>query len=564
MQFGRFQVHPHRRELLMDGAPVRLGDRAFDILVALIEARGELVTKEQLMTRVWPDLVVEGINLSVQISALRRALEQDRDYLKTISGRGFRFVAEVTVGTVETAGVGDRRLGTASAPVPAAMRTNLPEPTSDLIGRDAELQEILGMLADRRLVTLTGAGGIGKTRLGVEAARQLLARFADGVWLAELAPLTDATLVPATVASALGLMLASGSPSVERVAAAVGTKKLLLILDNCEHVIEAAARMTEVLLRSSPLISVMTTSREPLRADGESIFQVPPLGVPASDADSSEEVVRHGAVQLFIARARAAESQFSTDKSIAAMAAICRHLDGIPLAIELAAARAAALGVEGLAARLNDRFKLLTGGHRTALPRHQTLRATLDWSYELLPAHERVVLRRLAVFVGNFTLESASAVAASADIPVLDVVDYVVNLVAKSLVTADVNSRIAQYRLLETTRAYALEKLSESGELEVFARRHAQHYLHLIEQAAAELETRRTAEWLTAYGHQIDNVRSALDWAWSPRGDLTIGVALTIAAVPLWVQLSLMDECSRRVERALGSLGTGPEPGSTS
>jgi predicted ATPase len=239
------------------------------------------------------------------------------------------------------------------------------------------------------------------------------------------------------------------------------------------------------------------------------------------------------------------------------VAAICRRLDGIPLAIELAAARAASLGIEELAARLGDRFQLLTGGRRTALPRHQTLRATLDWSYELLSEPERVVLRRLSVFAATFVLEAAAAVAADPEIVRSEVVDVLSNLVAKSLVSTESNSRTERYRLLDTTRAYALEKLGQSGELDAVARRHAEFYRDLFERAETEWETRPTTEWLADYGWRLDNLRSALGWAFSPNGDSMIGVALTAAAVPLWMHLSLMEECRGRVERALATLGAG-------
>ena len=234
--------------------------------------------------------------------------------------------------------------------------------------------------------------------------------------------------------------------------------------------------------------------------------------------------------------------------------AICRRLDGIPLAIELAAARAAALGVEELSARLDDRFRLLTGGRRTALPRHQTLRATLDWSYELLTAPERMVLRRLAIFAGTFSLEAAGAVAASPEVAPSEVVDGVSSLVEKSLVAAEIDGAIARYLLLDTTRAYALQKLAEGGECELLARRHAEYYRDLFERAESEWETRPTTEWLGDYGRQIDNLRAALDWAFSPAGDASIGLALTTAAVPLWMHLSLMEECRSRVERALAAI----------
>ena len=328
------------------------------------------------------------------------------------------------------------------------------------------------------------------------------------------------------------------------------------MLDNCEHVIDAAARMAEALLRANPAVHVIATSREPLRAEGEWINPVPPLAVPAADAEDEEDPLRYGAVRLFVERARAAAPHFAPDRRLAAViAAICRRLDGIPLAIELAAARVAALGIEEVAARLDDRFQLLTGGRRTALPRHQTLRATLDWSYELLAEPQRVILRRLAVFAGACSLEAAGAVVASPELASSEVVAGLVDLVAKSLVVMEIDGTVARYRLLDTTRAYALEKFGKSGECERLARRHAEYYRDLFERAEAEWEVRPTAEWLADYGRQIDNLRTALDWAFSPAGDASVAVALTIAAVPLWLHLALIEECRHRVEQALASLG---------
>jgi predicted ATPase len=308
------------------------------------------------------------------------------------------------------------------------------------------------------------------------------------------------------------------------------------------------------VLRADPHARVLATSREPLRAPGEYVYRVLSLEVPAEGTEDREDVLEAAAVKLFVARARAVDLRFSPDSRSAAIAgAVCRRLDGIPLAIELAAARTATLGLEELAARLDDRFRLLTGGHRTALPRHQTLRATLDWSYELLPVLERTVLHRLAIFAGGFTLEAASAVATTPDLDAPAVVDSVTNLAAKSLVVVEVAGAVTRYRLLETTRAYALEKLTASGELDQVARRHAEYYRDLFERAETEWETRTTVEWAASYGRQIDNVRAALDWAFSPSGDASIGTALTAAAVPLWFQHSLMVECRGRVERALAS-----------
>ncbi|HEX4193917.1 MAG TPA: hypothetical protein VHY80_12495, partial [Stellaceae bacterium] len=326
--------------------------------------------------------------------------------------------------------------------------------------------------------------------------------------------------------------------------------------------IDAAARMAEALLRANPAVHVIATSREQLKAEGEWIHPVPPLAVPAGDDEDEDDPLQYGAVRLFVERARAAAPHFAPDQRLAALtAAICRRLDGIPLAIELAASRVAALGIEEVAARLDDRFQLLTDGRRTALPRHQTLRATLDWSYELLPEPERTVLRRLAVFAGPFALEAPIAVVASPEIAPSEVVDGLFNLVEKSLVVAEIDGTVvARYRLLDTTRAYALEKLGDSGERERIARCHAGYYNDLFERAEAEWETRPTPEWAAEYGLQIDNLRAALDWAFSPNGDASIGVALTAAAVPLWLHLSLLDECLGRVERAIAAMEVGTNP----
>src|SRR6266404_6106291 len=556
IEFSHFRIVPHRRELLARGQPITLGGRTFDVLMALIGGQGAVVSKDALMQRVWPNRIVEESSLHVQISALRTAFGADRDLIRTISGRGYQFTGEIR--TIAASPPTQAVAGTA-VPVPAAPRplTNLQEPVSELIGREVEFEEILGLAAAHRLVTLTGAGGIGKTRLGLEVARRLLPKFPDGVWAIELAPLSDPELVPATVVTALGLDLADNVVSPERVANALAAKQLLLVLDNCEHLLGAAASMAEAVLRANPAARVMATSREPLRAEGECLYRVPSLAVPTGGQDG-EDPLRYGAVRLFVARARAAEPQFSPDGRIAAaIVAICRHLDGIPLAIELAAARTNALGVEELAARLDDCLHLLTGGRRTALPRHHTLRATLAWSYELLPELERVVLRRLAIFAGGFTLQAASTIAATDEIVGSDIVDCAANLVAKSLVAADLGGATGWYRLLETTRAYALEKLTQSGEFEQVARRHAEYCRDLFERAEAELQTRPAAEWLAAYGRRIDNLRAALDWAFSPVGDASIGVALTAAAVPLWMHLSLMEECCGRVERALAAIAAG-------
>jgi predicted ATPase/DNA-binding winged helix-turn-helix (wHTH) protein len=554
VEFGRFRLDAHRRELLADGLPVPIGSRAFDILVALVEAGGALVTKDELLHSVWSGTVVEEHNLQFQISTLRKALGPDRDFIKTISGRGYRFVADI-IGPAApekaTSGVG----AASSARRPDRFPpTNLPGPTSELIGLDAAVRQVRDLLMERRAVTLIGPGGIGKTTLALEVARRVLPAFRGDVWLVELASLADPDLVPSTAASALGLKLVGGEIFPETVARAIGERILLLVLDNCEHVIDAAVSLAEAIVRLCPAASVLATSREVLRIAGECVYSVPPLEVPPPDQDGSDDVLGQSGVQLFVARAQALRLDFSPhDESLSAIAAICRRLDGIPLAIEFAAARAATLGVRQVASGLNDRFRLLTAGRRPALRRHQTLRATVDWSYELLPEPERRLLRHLAIFPGGVTFEAAAAIVSENDTAPA-ILDGIASLVAKSLVTLNVSATSTRWRLLETTRAYALEKLAESGERDVVARRHAEYYRDLFQRSAGESETRSAAEWLTAYGIDIDNVRAALDWAFSPGGDATIGVALTIAVEPLWLRLSLMDEWRRRVERALSNL----------
>src|SRR6202049_260769 len=344
IEFGRFSVLPHRRELLVEGRPLELGGRAFDVLMVLIEASGAVVSKDALMSRVWPDRIIEENSLKHQISALRRVFAADRDLIHTIAGRGYQFTGEIRA--VSAAPDGQASAGMPQPTyMPSRPPTNLPEAVSELIGRDVELAEILDLSASHRLVTLTGAGGIGKTRLGVAVGRHLLPRFADGVWVVELAPLSDPELVPVAIATALGLELASGTASPLSVANALRSKQLMLVLDNCEHVVDAAARMAEALLRANPAARVIATSREPLRLEGEWVYPVPPLAVPTEGSPDSGDPLGYGAGRVFVERARAPAPHFSCDaRGVATIAGICRRLDGIPLAIELAAAFAAALG----------------------------------------------------------------------------------------------------------------------------------------------------------------------------------------------------------------------------
>jgi predicted ATPase/DNA-binding winged helix-turn-helix (wHTH) protein len=548
-----WEIDLARRELRLRGAPVPLGSRAFEIIEVLVQSAGELVNKNDLMGRVWPGAIVEDNTLQFHISAIRKALGSDRARLKTVSGRGYRLLGPWAIQRdSKPVDAGDREPGW--TPV-QRFRTNVPVAASALVGRATAAHRLRDLLSAYRVVTLTGPGGIGKTVLALEVARSLFPSFQGDVCLVELGSLTDPDLVPSAVASVLDLRLGGGEISSESVAQAVRENKLLVVLDNCEHVIDAAAKLAEAIMRICPGVCMLATSRETLRIDGEYVYRVAPLDVSPPHQEDPGCVLEQSAVRLFIARATALSSDFSADaENLATIAAICRRLDGIPLAIEFAAARAATLGLEQVSARLNDRFSLLTHGRRTALPRHRTLRATLDWSYELLPEPEQSFLRRLAIFPAGFTLEASIAVL-GATAPT--VAEGIANLVAKSLVALDRVEPNGRWRLLETIRAYGLEKLVEAGEAERAARCHAEFFRDLVAPTALGVESRPMVEDMVRYAREIDNVRAAADWSFSPNGDLAIGVILTAAFVPVWLGLSLLAECRTRCEQALASLRPG-------
>ena len=538
-----------RRELRTHGVPVPLGGRAFDIVEVLAQSAGELVTKDEIFRRVWSGAIVEESTLQVHVSAIRKALGPDRGMLKTAFGRGYRLLGAWTI----------RQEGRSADPVvlqivpPTAFATNHPSASFDLIGRTAAVQHLLDFLSTYRVVTLTGPGGIGKSALALEVARTLFPAFGGDAWLVELASLSDPDLVPSAVTGVLGLKLGGDEISAESVARAIGGERLLLVLDNCEHVIDAAAQLVETMVRDCPRTTVLATSREALRIEGEWVYRVPPLEVPPEYWEEPSDVLGRSAVELLVARMRELDSDFSPDSdSLAAIAAICRHLDGIPLAIEFAATRAATLGLQQVASRLDDRFTLLTGGRRTALPRHRTLRAMLDWSYELLPEAERRLFRRLAVFPGGFTLEAAAAVAGDSTAPA--VAESIANLVAKSVVTRDGSVPAGRWRLLETIRAYGLGRLAESGDAEQVTRRCAEFFRGLFVRAALGSSREAATADLAQYAREIDNVRTVIDWCFSPSGDSGIGVALTAAYAPVWLNLSLTAELRDRAEQALESV----------
>ena len=549
---GECEVDLQRCELRLLGTPAPLGGRAFEILQILVRSAGKIVSKDELMERIWPGAIVLENTLQVHIAAVRRALGPHRALLKTESGRGYRLLGEWTPRDQPSV----RWPGIDVPPIaePGKAATNLPGLVTPLIGRSDACEVLRDLISAYRVVTLTGPGGIGKTTLALQIARDLCPDFADGGWLVELASLSDPDLVPTAVAGALQLSLGGGEISTAALARAISDKNLLLLLDNCEHVIDATAHLAETLARSCPRVTILSTSREVLRIDGEYVYRVSSLDVPKQDEFTN--LVDHSAVKLFIAKMESLDSDFlpDTDK-LRLIAAICRHLDGIPLAIEFAAARAATLGVDHVAAGLENRFVLLTSGRRTALPRHRTLRATLDWSYELLSTSEQQLLCHLAVFPAGFTLDAAIVVAQGVAMSPAAVADGIINLANKSLVTAEQSEPSGRWRLLETTRAYALDKLAESSDMAEVARRHAEFYLALFSSFSVEDRLPAAIDELDRYRREIDNLRAALNWAFSAAGDIGLRVELAAAATDFWSAVSLLAEGGEWTAKALTNLG---------
>lgn len=465
--FGDWLIDCQRRELRYNDVTVPIGSRAFEILDKLVGSAGLLVTKDDLIGSVWSGLTVEDNTLQVHISAVRKALGEDRNLLKTISGRGYTLAGAWRSGHLD-----HLKAALVTVPADAPFSSNLPSIRAPLIGREDCLSQLADVLSAYRAVTLVGPGGIGKTKLAIELARNAASSFNDSVALVELATLQDAALAASACARALKLASNGKEVSAASIAQAIGTRRLLLVLDNCEHVIEAAAHIASAVLRYCPNVTVLATSREGLRIDGEYVAAIPALSVRRPDMHEPDLLLRESAVQLFVARTRALRASFVAGaEELRKIAAICRRLDGIPLALEFAAARAVNLGVDTVLLRLDRRFELLNGGRRDQLPRHQTLRATLDWSYDLLPAAEQKLLCQLAMFPAGFTLDGAGAMMDDT-VARSDVVETLFNLVGKSLVSLDPSFE-GRWRLLESTRAYALEKLAEAGLVEQAARRHA-------------------------------------------------------------------------------------------
>ncbi len=550
VSFGPFHLAASERLLTNEGAPVELGGRTLDLLIALVSQANAVVGKKELLARVWADVTVGEDSLRFHVAGLRKALGDGKDgarYIKTLTGRGYCFVAPI-VRTIEQA----------EEPAPAASLpyANLPPWPIGMVGRDEDVLNVSNRLSAARLVTIVGTGGVGKTTVAASVAHHLLEDFAGAVLFVDLGLLSDPDLVATAVSSMLGLSIQSHDPT-STLLAYLADKRILLILDTCEHLIEAVATLASQMFAHAPQVHMLATSREALQADGEHVYRLGPLACPPDDPGMTVTVAqRFPAIQLFMQRAAATGARLSFgDREAIIAVAICRKLEGVALAIELAARRVEAYGLDQTAALLDQRLTLLWLGPRTAPPRQKTLQATLDWSYGLLSDLERAVLRRLAIFIGQFTLDAALEVVAGGAIDEPVVFAAIDSLVAKSMVATRPIGAMMRYRLLDTTRAYALHLSTADAEFPDLAVRHAAYYRRWLEQKGTEWPTFSTVGERMAYFAAINNVRAALEWCFGVNGSTDVGVRLAAAAAPVFWAMSLLPECHRWSERALVALG---------
>ena len=550
LSFGPFHLVANERLLTKEGAPVELGSRALDILIVLICTPNEIVSKKDLMSRVWPDVIVEDGSLRFHMASLRKALGDGKDgarYITTLPGRGYCFVAPVS----RPSSPRD------DAPVVAANfpHANLPSRLSRMVGRDDDVLKLSAQLNASRFVTIVGAGGVGKTTVAVAVGHHLIEAFAGAVLFVDLGMLGNPDLVTTAVASMLGLSVQSDDATPNLIAY-LRNKRILLILDTCEHLVEAVATLAASIIEAAPQVHILATSREALRVESEHIYRLDALACPPEDPGLTAAVVQtFPATQLFVERAVASGARLDvSDAEALIVASICRKLDGVALAIELTARRVESYGLQQTAALLDQRLTLLWLGSRTAPPRQKTLQATLDWSFGLLAELERVVLRRLAVFVGHFTLDAALEVVTSATLDRSTVFSAIDGLVAKSIVATRPVGAMMRYRLLDTTRAYVLEIEIDDAESTDLAVRHAAYYRRWLQQTGIEWPSLATGEERIPHFTAVNNVRAALEWCFGANGNTDIGVGLAAAAAPVFLAMSLLPECHRWSERAILAL----------
>jgi len=502
LRFERFEVRPRERRLLVERKEATVGARAFDVLLALIDRRDRLVPKSELLDVVWPDTVVEENNLQVHISALRKLLGQS--VIATIPGRGYRF----TLAPAEDPGRAPApdRADPARLLTPT-VGTNVPAALEALIGRDADVDAVAGLLASHRLVTIVGPGGIGKTRVALEVGRTQVGKRPHGAWWVDLASITAPDRVASTIADAAGTQLGEGDP-VARLAEAMAQLDLLLVLDNCEHLIAEVARIAQAIQERAPKVAILATSQAPLKSPAEHVYRLSMLETPddGSDLDTAR---RYSAVMLLERRAQAADRRFVLGESnIGAAIAVCRALEGVALAIEMAAARVPVIGVDAVRTRLDDRFRMLSASNRLGPGRHRSLLATLEWSHALLSRDEQVVLRRIGAFAGSFGIDTAKAMAQDAALDEWDVIDALASLVDKSLVHVE-QLDPPRYRLLETTRLYALDRLNDAGETAIVNARHASVMAAHGEQVAQDSASMTDMQWNTLYSSDYQDLQVA-------------------------------------------------------
>ena len=543
--FGPFVLIPERQLLLKDEAPVRIGSRALDILTALVERSGDLVSKRELFSRAWPDTFVEEGNLKVNMAALRRTLGEgpgNAQYIATVIGRGYRFVAPVQASVSA-----ELALASTSA---ASGDHGLPTGTTRIFGRTDAIDAIRRDLDETRLVSIVGAGGIGKTTVAIAAAHAAARQRANGATFIDLATISDSQFIAPAIASALGLGMTGGDPLASVVLALKFQQKVLLF-DNCEHLLPAVAAAVDRLARQLDEVRILTTSREPLRIHGERVHRLRGLECDPSASPAADDARKFPAVELFAARAAERSGYLLMDADAPAVAEICRRLDGNALAIELAATQTAAFSPAQILQMLDDSFRVLKLGPPGAPLRHQSLLATLDWSYSLLSEREAALLRAISVFAGVFSVDGATAVSSGSPAEVLDTL---AQLAAKSLLAMDANADMVTYRLLETTRAYCLERLRVSGEDQTVRYHHAEHVCAVLEQAASEWSQRPAREWGAAYRHVVDDLRVALAWVGRDEANRSLRIRLTAAGLLLWNHFSLIEECRVHVSRAIEEL----------
>jgi len=503
-RLGPFVLDASTGVLARDGEPVALGKRAVAVLSVLVRSPQAFVPKERILEAAWPGLVVQESNLAVQVLSIRRALAQvpgGEAWLETLPRRGYRYVGPVA--PVDEA---------PGAPPPGRPPTNLPEPLTSFVGRERERAEVASLMSANRLVTLVGAGGVGKTRLALRVAASAAADYPDGAWLVELSALTDPGLVPQAVGAALGQREQPHREPLDALVETLRAKRLLVVLDNAEHLLAACTALVETLLRQCPQVAWLVTSRERLAVPGEQCYVVPPLSLPdAGAAAAPEDLARADAVRLMCERARLHLPRFElTGENAASLAAICRRLDGLPLAIELAAARLRTLSPVELERRLDRRFALLVGGGPTLPPRQQTLRTAIDWSHDLLDDAQRALFARLSAFAGGCALEAAERVCAGEGIDAADVLDLVTSLADKSLVVVEERAGATRYRLLDSIRDYAAERLDASGDAGRLRARHLDHYAALAREAEPQMNGKDQLAWLERLEADHDNLRAAL------------------------------------------------------